>query len=166
MSSHLQRPAARKALSLNPLHHGANATLGAIAAHRGDWLDAEIAFRRSFELDDGTGRIHARHAEAVLISTGREREALQDLPGRTAAHGPPLGHAAPCRWLRRSACSWGMTARRSATWTLPLAKDGRAHPGMSQEVNALVAQRAGRHAEAAEQQALTLPPAAREAGGV
>ena len=73
----LAEPAARRALALAPHHPGAHASMGVIAAHRGDWLAAEAHFKNAFEFDDGSGRIHARYAEAVLNSTGRLREALR-----------------------------------------------------------------------------------------
>ncbi|MBC8028252.1 MAG: serine/threonine protein kinase [Steroidobacteraceae bacterium] len=68
---------ARRALALHPRLPGAYATLGTIAAHRGDWNGATAQFELAFANNDGTGRIRARYAQTVLLSTGRIREALR-----------------------------------------------------------------------------------------
>ena len=80
----LAEAAARRALALAPHHPGAHASMGVIAAHRGDWLAAEAHFKSAFEYDDGSGRIPARHAEAVLISTGRRARSTARLPVGTS----------------------------------------------------------------------------------
>jgi len=66
---------ALRARTLIPNHPGPYATLGSIAAHRGQWIAAEEEFRRAFALDDKSGRVHARHAQTVLLSVGRLNDA-------------------------------------------------------------------------------------------
>ena len=156
--------AVHKALALNPRHPGALATLGAIAAHRGEWLAAEMHFAKAFEFDDGTGRIHARYAEAVLNSTGRLRAALQIFQAQlrlTPTHS---------RAAMQVAVGLGMQPGhdREAMHHVDIAMT-HGWPGDSKDVeklNSEIARRAGRFAEAAEYQALTLPDAVREAGGL
>ena len=73
----LGEAAALRARALIPDHPGAYASLGSIAAHRGQWLEAEAEFTRAFALDDKSGRLRARHAQTVLISMGRLDAARQ-----------------------------------------------------------------------------------------
>jgi Tfp pilus assembly protein PilF len=156
--------AASKALALDPRIPGAHASLGVIATHRADWLGAETHFRRAFELDNGTGRIRARYAEAVLNSTGRLREALTIFQAelrKTPTH---------CRGAMQVAVALGMQPGRGSE-ALHYVDVAMSHgwPGNSRDVQKLsseIARRAGRYAEAAEYQATLLPAAARQAGGV
>ena len=160
----LAEAAARKALALSPHHPGAHASLGVIAAHRGDWLAAEAHFKSAFEFDDGSGRVHARYAEIVLNSTGRLREALQVFQAelrKTPTH---------CRGAMQLAIALGMQPGHDAeamhfvdiAMSQRLAGRFRGRGGTQQDV----ARRAGRYAEAAEYQAMTLPAEARQAGAV
>ncbi len=71
----LGEAAALRARALNPGHPGPHATLASIAAHRGQWIAAEDGFRRALELDDQSGRLHARHGQTVLLSVGRLQDA-------------------------------------------------------------------------------------------
>jgi tetratricopeptide (TPR) repeat protein len=68
---------ARRALEIYPHLPGAYATLGSVAAHRGDWPGATAQFELALKYNDGTGRVGARYAQTVLLSTGRIREALR-----------------------------------------------------------------------------------------
>jgi tetratricopeptide (TPR) repeat protein len=120
----LAEPAARKALALNPHHPGAHATLGVIAAHRGDWLAAETHFKSAFEFNDGSGRIPARYAEIVLHSTGRVREALRILQSefrKTPAHS-----RAPMQVAVAMAAQPATTLRSCTTSTSRLLMAGQA----------------------------------------
>ena len=160
----LAERAARQALALNPRIAGAHASLGVIAAHRGDWLAAEEHFKKSFGVDDGLGRIHARYAEAVLNSTGRLREALTTFQAelrKTPTH---------CRGAMQVAVAFGMQPGHGSE-AMRYVDIAMSHgwPGSSRDVQKLsgdIARRAGRYAEAAEYQATLLPEAARQAGGV
>jgi serine/threonine protein kinase/Tfp pilus assembly protein PilF len=155
--------AAREALALSPHHHGALATLGVIAAHRGDWLAAEQTFRRAFEYDDGSGRIHARYAEAVLNSTGRLQEAVRVY--RTELLKAPTH----CRASMQLAVILGTQPGREAEAARYIdVAISHGWPGDSvdvQQLNGTIARRAGRYAEAAEYQLSTIPAATRQAGG-
>jgi serine/threonine protein kinase len=160
----LAEPAVHQALALNPRIPGAHASLGVIAAHRGDWVAAEAHFKSAFELDDGSGRIHARYAEAVLNSTGRLREALRIFQAelrKTPTH---------CRGAMQVAVAFGTQPGHDseALHYVDVAMTF-GWPGNSrdvQQLNSEIARRAGRYAEAAEYQAMTMPAAARQAGGV
>jgi Tfp pilus assembly protein PilF len=159
----LAEPATRHALALNPRLPGAHASLGVIAAHRGDWIGAETHFKTSFELDDGTGRIHARYAEGVLNSTGRLREALGVF--RSELRKTPT----QCRGAMQVAVALGMNAGHDAE-AMNYVDIAMSHgwPADSRDVVQLegeIARRAGRFAEAADLQAKTLPTATRQAGG-
>ena len=85
----LGEAAALRARSLVPNHPGPYATLGSIAAHRGQWIAAEGEFRRAFALNDKSGRVYARHAQTVLLSVGRldaARQAFQTEFRLTPSH--------------------------------------------------------------------------------
>jgi len=160
----LAEVAVKKALALDPTIPGAHASLGVIAAHRADWLAAETHFKRAFELDNGTGRIRARYAEAVLNSTGRLREALTIFQAelrKTPTH---------CRGAMQVAVAFGtQPGHDSEAMHYVDVAISHGWPGNSRDVqklNADIARRAGRYAEAAEYQATVLPAAARQAGGV
>jgi tetratricopeptide (TPR) repeat protein len=156
-------PAIRKAVSLNPRLPGAQASLGVIAAHRLEWLAAEAHFARAFELDDGSGRIPARYAEAVLNSTGRLRAALQIFESQLR-----LTPTHP-RAAMQLAIALGMQPGNDSEATRYV-DIGMTHgwPGNSSDVQKLtgdIARRAGRFAEAADYEALALPESIRQAGG-
>jgi tetratricopeptide (TPR) repeat protein len=159
----LGEPAARRALAINPKLPGSYATLGSIAAHRGQWEAAEHEFRRSFELDDLSGRVHARHAQTVLMSAGRLDAARQQFQAEqrltpTHARGAMQmattlsilpGHDAEALRFAEIAMSLG--------WPVD-AVDVR-------NLYWLAALRSGRFDEAIEYQTLALPQALRQAEG-
>ena len=160
----LGEAAAREALELDPGIPGAHASLGVVDAHRHDWLAAESHFKKAFELDDGSGRIHSRYAEAVLNSTGRLREALQIFQvelRKTPTH---------CRGAMQVAVAFGKEPGRDID-AMRYVDVAMSHgwPADSRDVRQLsseIARRAGRYAEAAEYQATTLPAETQQAGGV
>jgi len=156
-------PIARRALALDPQLPGAYATLGSIAAHRGQWLQAEEEFRRAFEIDDQSGRIHARHAQMVLTSAGRLETARQQFQAEFRL---TPGHA---RGAMQVATALGMLpgheaeALKFVDIALSLG-----WPADSEDVKTLywhVARRAGRHAEAVDYLTRAMPEAMRQAGG-
>jgi tetratricopeptide (TPR) repeat protein len=156
--------AALQALALDPGIAGAHASLGVIAANRGDWPGAEAHFKKGFELDDGSGRIRARYAEAVLNSTGQLREALRVFQAelrKTPTH---------CRGAMQVAVAFGTQPGHDSD-AMHFIDVAMSHgwPGDSrdvQQLNSEIARRAGRYTEAAEYQAMAIPAAARQAGGV
>lgn len=160
----LAESAVARALALNPDLPGAHASLGVIAAHRGNWLAAEAHFKTAFELDDGSGRIHARYAEAVLNSTGRLREGLRIFQAelrKTPTH---------CRGAMQLAIALGTQPRQGAEALhfIDVAMSN-GWPPDSRDVEKLsseIARREGRYTEAEDDEALTLPTATRQAGGV
>ena len=157
-------PAVHRALALNPSHPGAHASLGVIAAHRSDWLAAEVHFKKAFELDDGSGRIPARYAEIVLNSTGRLREALRIFQvqlRKTPTH---------CRGAMQVAVAFGTQPDHGseALHYIDVAMSN-GWPANSRDVHKLnseIARRRGQYAAAMEYEAMALPVSAREAGGV
>ena len=156
-------PAARQALALNPQLPGAYATLGSIAAHRGQWILAEEEFRRAFAIDDLSGRVHARHAQTVFMSSGRLEAAHQEFQAElrlTPAH---------ARGAMQVATALGMLpghdaeALKFVDIALSLG-----WPADAEDVRNLywhTALRAGRHSEAVEYGTLAMPDAMRQAGG-
>jgi serine/threonine protein kinase len=156
-------PAARRALELDPRLPGAYATLGSIAAHRGQWTLAESHFRAAFDLDDQSGRIHARRAQVILLSVGHLEAAREEFLAEfrlTPAH------------------ARGAMQVATALITLP-GRDAEAlkyvdiamslgWPADARDVVTVyshAARRAGRYREAIEYQTLALPAELREAGG-
>jgi serine/threonine protein kinase len=155
--------AARRALALDPKLPGAYATLGSVAAHRGQWEIAESHFQRAFEIDDQSGRIHARHAQMVLTSTGRLDAARRQFQAEfrlTPAH---------ARGAMQVATALGMSpgheteAMRYVEIAMSLG-----WPANAEDVRNLywqVARRAARFDEAVEYQTLAIPEIIHAAGG-
>jgi tetratricopeptide (TPR) repeat protein len=146
---------ARRALSLNPKLPGAHATLGTVAAHRGQWLEAADRFKRAYDLDDQTGRIHARHAQSVLMSVGRIDEAVREYRAEfrlTPAH---------ARGAMQVAQGLATQSRHDAEAMrfveIALSLGWPAEETDVRELYARVARRAGRHADAMRHLALALP---------
>ena len=160
----LAEPAARRALALAPHHPGAHASMGVIAAHRGDWLAAEAHFKSAFEYDDGSGRIPARHAEAVLNSTGRVREALRVFQSELRKR--PTVSRASMQVAVAQAAQPGNDVAALRYIDIAISNGWPDDSRDVEELNSAIARRAGRYAEAAEHQAMTLPAEARQAGAV
>jgi serine/threonine protein kinase len=155
--------AARRALSINSELPGPYATLGSIAAHRGQWIGAEGEFRRAFALDDRSGRVHARHAQTVLMSVGQLDVARQGFQAEfrlTPSHARGAmqmatalvllpGHEADALRFVDIAMSLGWPADavdvRNVYWT--------------------TSRRAGHFEDALEYQTLAMPGPLRDAGG-
>ena len=73
------RPAAERALHLDPLLAEAHAAMGLVYTRDHAWQDAETAFRRSIQLNPNLSRTRLEFAAWVLFSLGRLEEALQQL---------------------------------------------------------------------------------------
>jgi serine/threonine protein kinase len=160
----LAEAAARRALALAPQHPGAHASMGAIAAHRGNWLAAEAHFKIAFEYDDGSGRIPARHAEAVLNSTGRVREALRVFHSEHRKR--PTASRGSMQVAVAQAAQPGNDVEALRYIDIAISNGWPDDSRDVEELNSTIARRAGRYAEAAEHQAMTLPAEARQAGAV
>jgi tetratricopeptide (TPR) repeat protein len=153
--------AARRALELDPRLPGAYATLGSVAAHRGQWELAEAHFKRAFDLDDLSGRVHARRAQVVLLSAGRLEAAYEEF---IAEFRLTPGHA---RGAMQVATALSLLPGRDAEALkyVDIAMS-LGWPADADDVLMLYSQtgrRAGRYREAAEYQALALPDALRAA---
>ncbi len=156
--------AARRALALAPHHPGAHASMGVVAAHRGDWLAAEGHFKSAFEYDDGSGRIPARYSEIVLHSTGRVREALRIL--QSEFRKTPTHSRAPMQVAAAMAAQPGNDAAELHNIDIAISHGWPGNSRDVEELNSAIARRAGRYAEAAEYQVVTLSAEARQAGAV
>src|SRR5262245_42216943 len=73
------RPAAERALQLDPLLAEAHAAMGMVHRRELDWASAEKAFRRAIELNPNLAAAYVHLAYMVLCQTGRFEEALQEL---------------------------------------------------------------------------------------
>lgn len=82
--------AARRALQLDPGLAGAHAALGAIAAARWDFEEAEARYRRALGLDPAIALVHERYA-ALLTVLDRHEEAVAE--ARVARDLSPAGPA-------------------------------------------------------------------------
>jgi tetratricopeptide (TPR) repeat protein len=134
---------ARRALTLDPRLPGAFATLGSIAAHRGDWSGATAQFERAFALNDGSGRVRARYAQTVLVSTGRIRDALRLFQEEFRL---TPGHARGAMQVATTASlleGFEAEASRYVDIAISLGWPGDAHD--VQQVYTILARRAGRN---------------------
>jgi len=84
----LMRPAATKALQLDPLLAEAHAAMGHLYARERDWEKAVAAFRRAIELNPSLTHIHTSYAFSTLIPLGRFDEAARLL--QAARRSDPL----------------------------------------------------------------------------
>ena len=82
------RPAAEKALQLDPLLAEAHASVGLVHSRDRAWKEAERAFRRSIQLNPNLSRSRVEFAVWVLFPVGRLEEAVGEL--RTALRLDPL----------------------------------------------------------------------------
>jgi TolB-like protein len=82
------RPAAEKALQLDPLLAEAHASMGLVYSRDHAWQEAEGAFRRSIQLNPNLSRSRVDFAVWVLFPLGWLEEALQQL--HTARELDPL----------------------------------------------------------------------------
>ena len=154
--------AARRALELDPRLPGAYATLGSVAAHRGQWIQAEEEFRRAFAIDDKSGRIHARHAQMVLTSAGQLDAARLQFQAEFRL---TPGHARGAMQVANAlVMHTGQEAEVLKFVDIAMSLGWPADAGDVRALYWLTAQRAGRQAEAVEYQTLVLPEPMRQAG--
>jgi TolB-like protein/Flp pilus assembly protein TadD len=73
------RPTAERALQLDPLLAEAHVAMGQVYTRDWDWASAEKAFRRAIALNPNLTAAYVNLAYAVLLPTGRFKEALQEL---------------------------------------------------------------------------------------
>ena len=69
------RPAAEKALELDPLLAEAHAAMGLLHARQRQWHDAERSFQRALELNPSLTSTHTNYVSAALIPLGKLDEA-------------------------------------------------------------------------------------------
>jgi eukaryotic-like serine/threonine-protein kinase len=91
------RPAAEKALQLDPLLAEAHAAMGLIHVRDFDWAGAEKALRRAIELNPNLTSAHVSLATWILGPSGRVAEALQEFD--RASRADPLS---PDPWESRA----------------------------------------------------------------
>jgi TolB-like protein len=84
----VMRPAAAKALQLDPLLAEAHAAMGAVYSFDRDWTNGEKSFRRAIELNPGISLIPTTYSMWTLRPLGRLNEAEQVL--RAAMQSDPL----------------------------------------------------------------------------
>jgi tetratricopeptide (TPR) repeat protein len=156
-------PAARRALEIDPRLPGAYATLGSIAAHRGQWELAESHFKRAFDLDDQSGRIHARRAQVILTSVGQIEAAREEFLAEfrlTPAHARGAMQVATALILLP-----GRDAEALKYVDIAMSLGWPADAVDVMTLYSLTARRAHRYREAIEYQSLALPGAIRESAG-
>jgi serine/threonine-protein kinase len=86
------RPAAERALQLDPLLSEAHAAMGVVLAREREWTRSEEAFRRAIQLNPNASSVYGRFALSRLFPEGRLDEALALL--RTARRLDPLSPTA------------------------------------------------------------------------
>jgi TolB-like protein len=82
------RPAAEKAIQLDPLSAESYDALGAACAREAQWQQSEKSFLRAIELQPGRPETHAHFAALFLLPLGRIDQAIQQL--RIAERNDPL----------------------------------------------------------------------------
>jgi len=82
------RPAAEKAIQLDPLSAESYDALGAAYAREAQWEQSEKSFLRAMEIQPGRAESHANFAAYLLLPLGRIDEAIQQL--RIAEKNDPL----------------------------------------------------------------------------
>jgi tetratricopeptide (TPR) repeat protein len=82
------RPAAERALQLDPLLSEAHAAMGVLLARNREWTRSEEAFRRAIELNPNASSVYLSFVTSTLFPEGRLEESLAQL--RTARKLDPL----------------------------------------------------------------------------
>ena len=93
------RPAAERALELDPLLAEAHAARGLLHARQREWHDAERSFQRALELNPSLTSTHTNYVSSTLIPLGKLDEAQRvldaALPRRPAVARRPALHRQP-----------------------------------------------------------------------
>ena len=84
----VMKPAAERALQLDPLLAEAHAAMGVVLARERKWADAEAAFRRAIELNGNISSIHMNFVMSTLWPQGKVDESVSQL--RAALRRDPL----------------------------------------------------------------------------
>jgi TolB-like protein len=84
----IMRPAAVKALQLDPLLAEADAAMGWVYSYERDWVNAEKAFQRAIELNPSLTQIYTSYSISTLEPLGKHHDALRLL--QTASRHDPL----------------------------------------------------------------------------
>jgi TolB-like protein/Tfp pilus assembly protein PilF len=84
----VMKPAAQRALQLDPLLAEAHAAMGVVLSRDWKWADAEAAFRRAIELNGNLSSIHMNFVMSTLWPQGKVEESVGQL--RAALRRDPL----------------------------------------------------------------------------
>jgi TolB-like protein/tRNA A-37 threonylcarbamoyl transferase component Bud32 len=84
----LMKPAAERALQLDPLLAEAHAAMGVVLARDRKWADAEAAFRHALELNGNLPSIHMNFVSSTLWPQGKVEQSVSQV--RTALRRDPL----------------------------------------------------------------------------
>jgi TolB-like protein/tetratricopeptide (TPR) repeat protein len=84
----IMRPAAFKALELDPLLADAHAAMGHVHAFDHEWAQAEASFRRALQLNPTLTTVYTDFVLSTLLPEGKLDEAMRVL--ETAIHADPL----------------------------------------------------------------------------
>jgi TolB-like protein/Flp pilus assembly protein TadD len=82
------KPAAERALQLDPLLAEAHAARGVVLARDRKWADAEAAFRRAIELNENLSSIHVNFVRSTLWPQGKVEQSVSQV--RAALRRDPL----------------------------------------------------------------------------
>lgn len=97
------RPAAEKALRLDPLLAEAHAAMGVVLARDWEWANAEAAFERALELNRNIPSLHANFAISTLFPQGKLEEALRHFHLALGADPMQPGVRGMMAWVQVSA---------------------------------------------------------------
>lgn len=84
----VMKPAAQRALQLDPLLAEAHAAMGVVLSRDWKWAEAEAAFRRAIGLNGNLSPIHLNFVRSTLWPQGKVEESVRHL--RAALRGDPL----------------------------------------------------------------------------
>ncbi|HSC29154.1 MAG TPA: protein kinase [Vicinamibacterales bacterium] len=109
------RPAAERAIELDPRLAEAHAAMGLVLARDRDWKRSEAAFRRAIELNGSLTSIRENYAVWMLFAQGRTEDALRELDAALVSDPKSLDVRKHMAWVLVSAGRYSdaiATARR------------------------------------------------------